>query len=66
MTTRRPSDPLPNLAVTKIERFCDHKIPAHVRDQLVWEVETRGRAITIYERTRSPVPGSDPLLEAGG
>lgn len=48
MTTRRPSHPLPDLALAKVKRFCDHKIPAHVRDQLVWEVETRGRAITIY------------------
>lgn len=50
MTTRRPSHPLPDLAVAKVKRFCDHKVPAHVRDQLVWEVETRGRAMTIYER----------------
>ena len=41
---------LPDLAIAKVKRSCDRKIPAHVRDQLVWEVETRGRAISIYER----------------
>ena len=41
-------------------RFCERKIPARVRDQLVWEVATRGRSITIYER-RPPWPGAaDP------
>jgi hypothetical protein len=49
MTTARVHQ-LPDLAVAKVKRFCDQKIPARVRDQLVWEVETRGRAITIYER----------------
>jgi len=49
MTTPR-AHPLPDLAIAKVKRFCDQKIPVHVRDQLVWEVDTRGRAIAIYER----------------
>ncbi len=49
-----------DINVTKVERFCDAKIPGHVRTQLVWEVEARGRSITIYE-CRPPWPGSpDP------
>ena len=49
-----------DLNVTKVRRFCERKIPAHVRDKLRWEVETRGKSITIYER-RPPWPGApDP------
>lgn len=40
---------LPELAVAKVKRFCDRKIPQHVRNELRWEVETRANAITIYE-----------------
>ncbi|MFA5890254.1 MAG: DUF3024 domain-containing protein [Actinomycetota bacterium] len=47
MATKRSA--LPDLAVAKVKRFCDQKIPEHVRDQLVWVVETRGRSIMIYE-----------------
>lgn len=49
-----------DINVAKVQRFCDRSIPSHVRDQLVWEVATRGRSITIYER-RPPWPGApDP------
>ena len=49
-----------DLNVAKVQRFCDRKIPAQVRGELVWEVETRGQSITIYER-RPPWPGApDP------
>lgn len=48
MVTKRSV--LPELAIAKVKRFCDQKIPAHVRNQLVWVVETRGRAIMIYEK----------------
>lgn len=44
------ADGVLDLNVAKVERFCDRKVPDHVRDQLRWEVETRGRSITIYER----------------
>jgi DUF3024 family protein len=40
---------LSELSIAKVKRFCDEKIPEHVRDQLVWKVETRGRSIMIYE-----------------
>lgn len=43
------SSALPDLAIAKVKRFCDQKIPKHVRDQLDWIVETRGRSIMIYE-----------------
>lgn len=39
-----------SINVAKAQRFCDRKIPTHARDQLLWEVATRGRSITIYER----------------
>ena len=49
-----------DINLAKVRRFCDRKIPSHVRDQLLWEVTTRGRSITIYER-RPPWPGApDP------
>jgi hypothetical protein len=44
---------LPGLDTAAIERFCERRIPPHVRDQLRLElVESRG-AITIVER-RAP------------
>ena len=46
--TKRPA-PI-DLNVTKVQRLCERKIPAHVSDQLLWEVETRGKSITSYER----------------
>lgn len=49
-----------DISVAKVRRFCERKIPPHVRDQLLWEVATRGLSITIYERRR-PWPGApDP------
>lgn len=54
------ADGIVDISVAKVERFCDRKIPAHARDQLLWEVTKRGRSITIYERRR-PWPGApDP------
>lgn len=49
-----------DLSVAKVRRYCEGKIPPGLRDQVRWEVATRGRSITIYER-RPPWPGApDP------
>lgn len=60
-STRQTKDrAIVDINVAKVRRFCDRKISARVRDQLRWEVATRGRSITIYER-RPPWPGApDP------
>lgn len=41
---------LSELAVAKVRRFCESRIPPHVRDKIHLEVQTRGKAITIFER----------------
>ncbi len=46
MTKRSP---LPDLAVAKVKRYCEKRIPPHLRNELRLEVETRGRSITIFE-----------------
>jgi len=41
--------PLPELEVAKVRRYCEERIPAHLRNQLLLEVGTRGPSITIFE-----------------
>ena len=46
-----------DIAVAKVRRFCDQRVPAEVRDEACLEVTTRGASITIVERR--------PLWEGG-
>ena len=46
-----------DLAVAKVRRFCDQRVPSEVRDQVCLEVMTRAATITIVERR--------PLWEGG-
>jgi len=39
-----------DLAVAKVQRFCDQRVPAEARDEVCLEVTTRAAAITIVER----------------
>jgi hypothetical protein len=40
---------VPDLAVTKIKRFCEHRTPPHLRDEMRLEVDVRGNSITIAD-----------------
>lgn len=40
---------IPETDLARIRRFCEERIPAHLRDQIRLEVETRGRSVTIVE-----------------
>jgi hypothetical protein len=46
-----------DLAVAKVRRFCDQRVPAEARDQVWLEVMTRAASMTIVERR--------PLWEGG-
>lgn len=46
-----------DLAVAKVRRFCDRRVPAEARDEVCLEVTTRAATITIVERR--------PLWEGG-
>jgi hypothetical protein len=37
------------LAVAKVKRFCDERIPAHARDEVRLETSVRGNSVTITE-----------------
>lgn len=37
------------LAVAEVRRYCEGRVPRHLRDQIRLDVETRGAAITIVE-----------------
>jgi Protein of unknown function (DUF3024) len=39
-----------DLAVAKVRRFCDQRVPAKARDEVCLEVTTRAATITIVER----------------
>jgi hypothetical protein len=39
-----------DLAVAKVRRFCDQRVPAEAWDQVCLEVTTRATSITIVER----------------
>jgi hypothetical protein len=55
MVTRNA--PMSDLAVAKVRRFCDQRVPAEARDDVCLEVTTRAATITIVERR--------PLWEGG-
>ena len=40
---------VPDLAVAKVRRFCEARIPARLRDEMRLEVEVRGNSITIAD-----------------
>ena len=40
---------VPELALTKIRRFCDAHSPTHLRDEIRLEVTSRGNSITIAD-----------------
>jgi Protein of unknown function (DUF3024) len=39
-----------DLAIAKVRRFCDQRVPAEARDQVRLEVMTRAASMTIVER----------------
>jgi hypothetical protein len=39
-----------DLAVAKVRRFCDQRVPTQARDEVCLEVTTRAATITIVER----------------
>src|SRR6266702_8756228 len=41
---------VPEIDVERAKRFCERRIPAHLRDEIRLEVGVRGSAITIFER----------------
>lgn len=45
----RRSAALPELDVARIRRFCEERVPAHLRDEVRVEAEVRGRSITIRD-----------------
>src|SRR4029453_6089058 len=47
-----------DLAVAKVRRFCDQRVPAEAWDQVCLEVTTRATSITIVERR--PFGGGGP------
>lgn len=55
---------LPNLvklaAVTQVERFCERRVPADMRDRVRLEFLVRGDSITIVERRRPWHPDYGP------
>ena len=44
-----PKTVLPALDLARIQRFCDCRVPARLRDQIRIELEVRGRSVTILE-----------------
>jgi hypothetical protein len=40
---------VPEVAATKVRRFCDAKTPEHLREEMRLEVSTRGNSITIAD-----------------
>jgi hypothetical protein len=48
MATRKAR--VSDLAVAKVRRFCDQRVPAEARNEVCLEVTTRGATITIVER----------------
>ena len=39
----------PELAVAKIKRYCNHKTPPELRDEMRLEVDVRGDSVTISD-----------------
>jgi len=44
-----PKTLLPELELARIQRFCDSRVSARLRDQIRIELEVRGRSVTILE-----------------
>jgi len=44
-----PPQGLPDLDVARVRRWCDERVPAHVRDQLRVEYDVAPRHLTIVE-----------------
>jgi hypothetical protein len=40
---------VPEVDLARIRRYCEGRVPAHVRDQVRLEVDVRGTAVTIVE-----------------
>jgi len=49
---------LPDTDLARIVKYCADRVPAHVRNEVRLELETRGRSVTIIE-TRPPWEGGD-------
>lgn len=47
MTEPKPA--LPELDLARIQRYCNGRVPARLRDQIRIELEVRGRSVTILE-----------------
>jgi hypothetical protein len=44
-----PQSELPELDVARIRRYCEGRVPFHLRDRVRIELEVRGRSVTIVE-----------------
>jgi hypothetical protein len=44
-----PTDGLPDLDVARVQRWCDARVPPHIRDELRIEVDVEPRHLTIVE-----------------
>jgi Protein of unknown function (DUF3024) len=40
---------LPDLDVARIRRYCDSRVPAHLRDEARVEASSRGKNVSIYD-----------------
>jgi len=52
---------IPDLTIRQIERWCDKRVPARLRDEIRVECRRRGQSVTIVERRApwSPDVGPD-------
>jgi hypothetical protein len=51
---------IPELHLHQITRWCQQRVPAHVRDKVSVEHRVRGRTVTIVERRRPWSPALGP------
>ncbi len=51
---------IPDLDLRRIQRFCDGRVPSHLRDEIRVELEARGDSITIVERRAPWTPEAGP------
>lgn len=49
---------LPETDLVRIRQWCERQWPARFRNEVFWEMHTRGRSVTLCE-TRAPWDGSD-------
>ncbi len=52
-----PATVLPDLDVEKVRRFCDERVPEHVKDKVRLEMTVKVKRVSIHER-RPPFMGT--------